>query len=157
MHPCVQLSILKYLVQYLTGIFLWKFSSNCLSDLRKIALIHNQLVVTDSTNHVKIYSMLAFAFPTVLLSELGKTRFNLRGCSIQQWNRHSRVGDVAREVMSAHSPTVGSLIHVSTWSLNGNEWHTLINIRLTLKKSAGSFLQRCMMWQIMDLHCNVQR
>ncbi|XP_038062528.1 transcription intermediary factor 1-beta-like [Patiria miniata] len=73
----------------------------------------NRLVVVDKgASHVKVYNSdntLAYEFPTVPPSEVGKTAVDLQSVAVK--NGTIAVGDVARMVLTVHSPTDGELLH----------------------------------------------
>ncbi|XP_038062782.1 E3 ubiquitin-protein ligase TRIM33-like [Patiria miniata] len=71
------------------------------------------VVVEESASHVKVFNSdntLAYKFPTVPRSEVGKTAINLQGVAVKN-DGTIAVGDVARMVLTVHSPTDGELLH----------------------------------------------
>ncbi|XP_038062935.1 E3 ubiquitin-protein ligase TRIM71-like [Patiria miniata] len=74
----------------------------------------NRLVVVEqSAPHVKVFNSdntLAYKFPTVPPSEVGKTTVNLQSVAVKN-DGTIAVGDVARMVLTVHSPTDGELLH----------------------------------------------
>ncbi|XP_038062845.1 uncharacterized protein LOC119733326 [Patiria miniata] len=76
--------------------------------------VDNRLVVVEqSAPHVKVFNSdntLADKFPTVPPSEVGKTTVNLQSVAVKN-DGTIAVGDVARMVLTVHSPTDGELLH----------------------------------------------
>ncbi|XP_038062857.1 E3 ubiquitin-protein ligase TRIM56-like [Patiria miniata] len=74
----------------------------------------NRLVVVEqSASHVKVFNSdnkLAYKFPTVPTSEVGKTTVDLQSVAVKN-DGTIAVGDVARMVLTVHSPTDGELLH----------------------------------------------
>ncbi|XP_038062881.1 uncharacterized protein LOC119733368 [Patiria miniata] len=74
----------------------------------------NRLVVVEKgASHVKVFNSnntLAYKFPTVPPSEVGKTAVDLRSVAVKN-DGTIAVGDVARMVLTVHSPTDGELLH----------------------------------------------
>ncbi|XP_038062897.1 uncharacterized protein LOC119733389 [Patiria miniata] len=74
----------------------------------------NRLVVVEqSAPRVKVFNSdntLAYEFPTVLPSEVGKTTVDLRSVAVKN-DSTIAVGDVGRMVLTVHSPTDGELLH----------------------------------------------
>ncbi|XP_038062536.1 E3 ubiquitin-protein ligase TRIM71-like [Patiria miniata] len=74
----------------------------------------NRLVVVEqSASHVKVFNSdntLAYKFPTVPPSEVGKTTVDLWSVAVKN-DGTIAVGDVARMVLTVHSPTDGELLH----------------------------------------------
>ncbi|XP_038062840.1 uncharacterized protein LOC119733318 [Patiria miniata] len=71
------------------------------------------VVVEEGASHVKVFNSdntLAYEFPTVPPSEVGKTTVNLQSIAIKNEGTIA-VGDVARMVLTVHSPTDGELLH----------------------------------------------
>ncbi|XP_038062901.1 uncharacterized protein LOC119733393 [Patiria miniata] len=71
------------------------------------------VVVEEATSHVKVFNSdntLAYKFPTVPPSEVGKTAVDLRSVAVKN-DFTIAVGDVARMVLTVHSPTDGELLH----------------------------------------------
>ncbi|XP_038062530.1 E3 ubiquitin-protein ligase TRIM56-like [Patiria miniata] len=71
------------------------------------------VVVEDGASHVKVFNSdntLAYEFPTVPPSEVGKTAVDLRSVAVKNEGTIA-VGDVARMVLTVHSPTDGELLH----------------------------------------------
>ncbi|XP_038062666.1 E3 ubiquitin-protein ligase TRIM56-like isoform X2 [Patiria miniata] len=83
---------------------------------RSIAATHidNRLVVVEEgASHVKVFksdNTLAYEFPTVPPSEVGKTAVDLKSVAVKN-DGTIAVGDVARMVLTVHSPTDGELLH----------------------------------------------
>ncbi|XP_038062783.1 E3 ubiquitin-protein ligase TRIM71-like [Patiria miniata] len=70
-------------------------------------------VVEDGASHVKVFNSdntLAYKFPTVPPSEVGKTAVDLQSVAVKN-DGTIAVGDVARMVLTVHSPTDGELLH----------------------------------------------
>ncbi|XP_038062896.1 uncharacterized protein LOC119733388 [Patiria miniata] len=76
--------------------------------------VDNRLVVVEqSAPHVKVFNSdntLAYKFPTVPPSEVGKTAVDLKSVAVKN-DGTIAVGDVARMVLTVHSPTDGELLH----------------------------------------------
>ncbi|XP_038062537.1 tripartite motif-containing protein 2-like [Patiria miniata] len=74
----------------------------------------NRLVVVEqSASQVKVFNSdntLAYEFPTVPPSEVGKTAIGLHSVAVKN-DGTIAVGDVARMVLTVHSPTDGELLH----------------------------------------------
>ncbi|XP_038062521.1 E3 ubiquitin-protein ligase TRIM71-like [Patiria miniata] len=74
----------------------------------------NRLVVVEvGASHVKVYNSdntLAYKFPTVPPSEVVKTTVDLQSVAVKN-DGTIAVGDVARMVLTVHSPTDGELLH----------------------------------------------
>ncbi|XP_038062406.1 uncharacterized protein LOC119732885 [Patiria miniata] len=71
------------------------------------------VVVEEGASHVKVFNSdntLAYEFPTVPPSEVGKTTVDLRSVAVKN-DGTIAVGDVARMVLTVHSPTDGVLLH----------------------------------------------
>ncbi|XP_038062930.1 E3 ubiquitin-protein ligase TRIM33-like [Patiria miniata] len=71
------------------------------------------VVVEQSASHVKVFNSdntLAYKFPTVPPSEVGKTTVDLQSVAVKN-DGTIAVGDVARMVLTVHSPTDGELLH----------------------------------------------
>ncbi|XP_038062724.1 tripartite motif-containing protein 3-like [Patiria miniata] len=71
------------------------------------------VVVEEGASHVKVFNSdntLAYKFPTVPPSEVGKTTVNLQSVAVKN-DGTIAVGDVARMVLTVHSPTDGELLH----------------------------------------------
>ncbi|XP_022111681.1 tripartite motif-containing protein 3-like isoform X2 [Acanthaster planci] len=69
------------------------------------------VVVEENASHVKVFdkdNTLAFQFPTVPPSEVGKTAVNLRSVAVKT-DGTIVVGDIKRMVLTEHSPTDGEL------------------------------------------------
>ncbi|XP_022111737.1 uncharacterized protein LOC110990981 [Acanthaster planci] len=69
------------------------------------------VVVEENASHVKVFDKaktLAFQFPTVPPSEVGKTAVNLQSVAVKT-DGTIVVGDVKRMVLTEHSPTDGKL------------------------------------------------
>ncbi|XP_038062529.1 E3 ubiquitin-protein ligase TRIM56-like [Patiria miniata] len=70
------------------------------------------MVVQEGAPHVKVFksdNTLAYKFPTVPTSEVGKTAVDLRSVAVKN-DGTIAVGDVARMVLTVHSPTDGKLL-----------------------------------------------
>ncbi|XP_038062523.1 E3 ubiquitin-protein ligase TRIM71-like [Patiria miniata] len=74
----------------------------------------NRLVVVEQgARHVKVFNSdntLAYEFPTVPPNEVGKTTVDLHSVAVKN-DGTIAVGDVARMVLTVHSPTDGELLH----------------------------------------------
>ncbi|XP_038062856.1 E3 ubiquitin-protein ligase TRIM56-like [Patiria miniata] len=71
------------------------------------------VVVEEGASHVKVFNSdntLAYEFPTVPPSEVGKTAVDLWSVAVKN-DGTIAVGDVARMVLTVHSPTDGELLH----------------------------------------------
>ncbi|XP_038062902.1 E3 ubiquitin-protein ligase TRIM56-like [Patiria miniata] len=71
------------------------------------------VVVEEGASHVKVFNSdntLAYEFPTVPPSEVGKTTVDLQSVAVKN-DGTIAVGDVARMVLTVHSPTDGELLH----------------------------------------------
>ncbi|XP_038062859.1 uncharacterized protein LOC119733345 [Patiria miniata] len=71
------------------------------------------VVVEEGASHVKVFNSdntLAYEFPTVPPSEVGQTAVDLRSVAVKN-DGTIAVGDVARMVLTVHSPTDGELLH----------------------------------------------
>ncbi|XP_038062723.1 E3 ubiquitin-protein ligase TRIM56-like [Patiria miniata] len=71
------------------------------------------VVVEEGASHVKVFNSdntLAYKFPTVPPSEVGKTTVDLQSVAVKN-DGTIAVGDVARMVLTVHSPTDGELLH----------------------------------------------
>ncbi|XP_038062519.1 transcription intermediary factor 1-beta-like [Patiria miniata] len=82
-----------------------------------IAAIHtsNRLVVVEfNTSNVKVFnsdSTMAYEFPTVPPSEVGKTKVDLRSVAVKS-DGTIAVGDIGKMVLTEHSPTDGEILRI---------------------------------------------